>query len=185
MSPWRLRKLAKEIAHGAVIAYPTDTIWGLGCHPMQYQAVLNILRIKQRPMSKGLILLSSDVTYCEPYIKASELTALSSKTIAPYSRPITWLIDKASNCPQWLAGNSPLIAVRITDNPLIKSLCRHLSSPLVSTSANISGRTVVRNAILAHRHFQSQVDSIIEGFATSGYQASEIRNLKNAEVIRS
>jgi len=68
VSPWLLNKYALGIKKGAVFAYPTDTIWGLGCHPENQQAVNRILAIKNRPFDKGMILLSNCIDHCSPFI---------------------------------------------------------------------------------------------------------------------
>ena len=69
MSPWALNRLTHAIAAGAVIGYPTDTIWGFGCDPLNPVSVARLLQIKQRPVDKGLILLTSQLLYCEPFIR--------------------------------------------------------------------------------------------------------------------
>ena len=72
MSPWSLNRFVRAVARDAVFAYPTDTIWGFGCHPLSASGVARILSIKGRSVAKGLILLSSDLDYCRPYIAADD-----------------------------------------------------------------------------------------------------------------
>jgi L-threonylcarbamoyladenylate synthase len=72
MSPWALNRLVHELSNGAVIGYPTDTIWGFGCDPYASESVFRIFQIKQRRVEKGLILLSSKLEYCEPFIKLTQ-----------------------------------------------------------------------------------------------------------------
>lgn len=184
MSPWHLRHIARQIENGALIAYPTDTIWGFGCHPLSFASVRRLQNLKRRPQHKGLLLLSSSLDFCVPYIDDADIQQLSDAVSQPQTRPVTWIVKCSPDCPDWLTGKTDTIAIRITHNPLIKQLCETLRSPLVSTSANISGRPTARNSLLVHKHFRYQVDFIVEGFKTGSCQSSEIRNLKTSEILR-
>lgn len=185
MSPWRLRQIAFQINSGALIAYPSDTLWGFGCHPLSWRTVNRIQSLKQRSPFKGLILLSSDLDLLYPYLDRSELQRRLKTLSQPAVKPVTWIIKASPDCPAWLTGESSSIAIRITDKPLIKQLCKTLQAPLVSTSANISGRATARNSLLVHKHFHSQVDIIIEGFYDVSRQASEIRDIQTGKILRS
>jgi len=184
MSPWAINRLSKAIERDAVIAYPTDTIWGLGCHPMCAPAAIRIMNIKQRGLEKGLILLSPDLDYCKPYI--SEL--LSSQQINQLqeldSHPVTWLVPAHPGCPVWLTGQHTTIAIRLTNHPFIVSICSAMQAPIVSTSANRRGRPSVRNAWQARRQFSTELDAIVAGFSTGTGSASEIRSLQSGHVFR-
>ena len=184
MSPWAIKRLGKAIQLGAVIAYPTDTIWGFGCHPLNPHSTHRILHIKRRAASKGLILLCSDLTYCLAYISPK----LSSANIAllqqPRTRPTTWLVSASADCPAWLRGEFATVAVRITSHPFIQAICQQIKSPVVSTSANLTGKSPVRNAIQAQRLFAGQVDYIVTGYQSGTGRASEIKSLETGQIIR-
>jgi|TARA_B110000967_G_C18830463_1_gene533792 L-threonylcarbamoyladenylate synthase len=184
MSPWAINRLSHQIELGAVIAYPGDTIWGFGCHPLLKVSVDRILQIKQRSASKGLILLSSELEFCLPYISSdlskNEVTRLKKTT----TQPTTWLIPASHNCPSWLRGGFSTIAIRITSHPFIKALCTELESPIVSTSANLSGKTTIRNSIQARRLFANKLDYIINGYQPGTGRPSEIQSLKSGDIIR-
>ncbi len=184
MSPWQINRLGNAVQRGAVIAYPTDTIWGFGCHPLHRLAIRRILQIKQRPVDKGLILLASDIAYLEPYlnknINAEKFNQLGTIT----SQPTTWLVEADSHCPYWLRGQFSTIAVRLTEHPFVQSLCDAINAPLISTSANRCGRPPIRNAIQARRQFADELDFIVDGFSSGARKASEIKSLENEQIIR-
>jgi L-threonylcarbamoyladenylate synthase len=183
MSPWALNRLTQAIAAGAVIGYPTDTIWGFGCDPLNLASVARLLHIKQRPVDKGLILLASDLLYLEPFIRIDpdQREILQS----PLATPTTWLVDASEYCPVWIRGNHPTVAVRVTDHPLLRYLCPRLNSPLVSTSANRAGKSTVRSALQLRRQFADEVDFIVTGFNTGGAKPSEIKSLASGNLLRS
>jgi L-threonylcarbamoyladenylate synthase len=184
MSPWAIKRLSHQVELGAVIAYPSDTVWGFGCHPRLEDSVNRIFQIKQRSESKGLILLSSQLDFCLPYISRdlskNDIALLKKST----SQPTTWLIPASRNCPSWLRGSFSTIAIRLTHQPFIKALCTELKSPIVSTSANMSGKTTIRNSIQAHRLFASQLDYIISGYQPGTGHPSEIKSLHSGDIIR-
>ncbi len=184
MSPWRIRQIANQLNHGAVIAYPTDTIWGLGCHPLHLPSVRRIQRIKQRSLQKALILLSSSADYLFGYVDEQLLRQHADSIARPGPRPVTWVVTAHPLCPDWLTGGLASIAVRISEQAQIQQLCAGIQAPLVSTSANISGHPSARNALVVHKHFQHQVDFIIDGFACGGNTASQIRDLQSGKIIR-
>ena len=185
MTAWRLNRFARAAARGAVFAYPTDTIWGLGCHPQYLQSVRRIQRIKRRSLQKALILLSSSVDYLHGYVDEKLLTQHADKLSHPQARPLTWVCPAAPECPGWLTGGLSSIAIRISDMQPIRQLSSAIRAPLVSTSANISGRPNARNALAVHKLFRQQVDFIIDGFATGGSQASRIIDLQSGKILRS
>jgi len=184
MSPLRLQQIARQLNRGAIIAYPTDTIWGLGCHPLLQQSVKQIQQIKQRNLNKALILLASRIEQLLPYIDQSIQPEHLPAHESPAARPVTWLIKASKHCPPWLTAGSDKIAVRLTSLSHIDLLCNTLQAPLVSTSANISGRTTIRNSLLAHKQFRHSVDFIIEGFQTSTTHASVIKDLQTGKILR-
>ncbi len=183
MSTWSLNRYARAIARGAVFGYPTDTIWGFGCHPLIESSVMQILAIKRRPVEKGLILLSSRLEYCRDYIDVDE--AGLALIAQPVEQPTTWLVDASKYCPDWISGQYPTVAIRITDHPLMRDLCKRIQAPLVSTSANRSGRPPARNLIQMRRQFSTELDFVISGFSTGGAHASRIKSLASGDIVRS
>lgn len=183
MSSWALNRLSQALSAGAVIAYPTDTIWGFGCDPANGASVAHLLRIKQRPVSKGLILLTSDMQYCDPFVELEP--DQRDILLQPCERPTTWLVPASAHCPWWIRGEHETVAIRITNHPLLQFLCERLQTPLVSTSANRAGQPNARNALQVHRQFADELDYIVTGFDTGGGQPSEIKSLASGMTLRS
>ncbi len=183
MSPWALNQLGHAISAGAVFGYPTDTIWGFGCDPQNFSSVARILQIKNRGADKGLILLSSKLEYCLPYVELDR--GQEERMQEQRERPTTWLATATGFCPWWIRGSHPSVAIRICNHPLLQVLCAQLKSPLVSTSANRAGRPTVRNALQLRHQFGDEVDYVVTGFETGGGQASEIISLASGTTLRS
>ena len=182
MSPWALNRFVHAISRGAIFGYPTDTVWGLGCHPLIAGSVSRILQIKNRSPEKGLILLSSRIEYCLDYLAVGtdELEAIR----LPGEQPTTWLVAASEFCPPWIHGIYPTVGIRITSHPLIQSICDGLQAPIVSTSANRSGKATARTSFQMRKQFGSELDFIVNGFNTGSHQPSEIKSLTSGTVLR-
>jgi L-threonylcarbamoyladenylate synthase len=182
MSPWALNHFVHAVSRGAIFGYPTDTVWGLGCHPLIASSVSRILQIKNRSPDKGLILLSSRIEYCSDYLGV-ETDELESNRL-PGKQPTTWLVTASEFCPPWIHGIYPTVGIRITSHPLIQSICDGLQAPIVSTSANRSGKATARTSFQMRKQFGSELDFIVNGFATGSHQPSEIKSLTSGTILR-
>ena len=168
---------------GGIIAYPTEAVYGLGCDPLDAQAVFRLLAIKQRPLESGLILISSDMSQLHPYIRPLEPATLRRIT-ATWPGPVTWLVPARAETPVWLRGRHDSIAVRITAHPLAAALCNALGQALVSTSANRHGRPPARTALQVRRRLGDAIDLVIPGATGSQSRPTEIRDARTGRVIR-
>ncbi len=171
---------------GQVIAYPTEAVWGLGCDPWNEQAVLELLRLKQRPVEKGLILIASDIEQVEPYLEklTSEqrkmVIAIWSDETAPAT---TWLVPLTANVPKWISGEHQQVAVRVTKHVQTQALCRAFGRPIVSTSANPSGEPSAINAAMVRSYFCDQI-FVLDGETGGATQPSVIRDVGTGKVLR-
>jgi len=171
---------AAEILHsGGVIAYPTEGVFGLGCLPSDSHAVQRLLAIKQRDPSKGLILIAADSSQFDGWI------ALTVALPDPDTEnPITWLAPAGEKAGYLIRGNNEGLAVRITTNPVARAICNAAMSPVVSTSANLSGHPVARNQFVLRRQFGHLVDYVVPGDCGPSAGPSEIRDLRSGNVLR-
>jgi L-threonylcarbamoyladenylate synthase len=129
---------------GNIIAYPTEAVYGLGCDPLNEQAVMLLLDIKQRPIEKGLILIAASLAQLEPYLILTD--DLLKKVLPAWPGAVTWVIPAKSDVPRWLTGEHDSLAVRVTSHPIARQLCEQYGGAIVSTSANISTQPAFRNA---------------------------------------
>jgi L-threonylcarbamoyladenylate synthase len=151
-----LRQLAAHLARGGLIAYPTESCYGLGCDPRNRNAVRRLLQLKQRTQNKGLILIAGKfaqlASYLEPLSPGDQ-----AKLRRDGARAITYLMPARTSCPRWLRGAHATLAVRITAHRAAAALCNALNLALVSTSANFSGARPARTAAQCRRLFGDRV----------------------------
>ncbi|MFA5241391.1 MAG: Sua5/YciO/YrdC/YwlC family protein [Sulfuricella sp.] len=178
----RVRKLRAHLRQGGVIAYPTESCYGLGCDPRNRRAVMKILRLKGRPQRKGLILIGADFSQLQTYV--APLDDAQWQQIAPsWPGPVTWLLPAARRTPVWLRGGHRSIAVRVTAHSLAAHLCRVLGMALVSTSANRSGKRPARSYKECVRLFGDSVLTL-PGRIGRRKRPSTIRDLLTGNAVR-
>ena len=161
ISNFKLRQATRHLQHGGLLAYPTEAVYGLGCNPLDELAVLNLLNIKQRPLSKGLILIASSLQQLVPFIKTD--TAILNRINPTWPGPVTWVVPVQANVPAWLTGSHQTLAVRVTAHPLAKKLCAAFGGPLVSTSANPAGKPPAQTSNQVFKYFPFAELLIIKG----------------------
>ncbi|MCW5197509.1 Sua5/YciO/YrdC/YwlC family protein [Buchnera aphidicola] len=172
----------QKLNQNEVIAYPTESVFGLGCNPDSEVAVKKLLFIKNRTINKGFILVSYHYNQLIPYIIEKKI--LQKKHLLLNKKQfLTYLVPAHSKVPIWLTGNSKLIAVRITQHKLIKNLCFYFNKPIISTSANISGEKPCETITQVKKIF-GQDFPILNGFLGNKKKPSKIINLLTGEVIR-
>ena len=176
------------LTQGKVLAYPTEAVWGLGCDPFNEQAFLEILRLKQRPIEKGVILLASQISQVEPLLKNLEpsirdqiITSWTHRT--PTDRATTWLLPADEHIPLWIKGDHPKVAVRVTTHPLCIALCNAFNGFIVSTSANPAGLSPARSLQDANQYFGADLNYLNGDLGLSS-EPSKILDAETGEVIR-
>ena len=172
------------IRAGGVVAYPTEAVWGLGCDPLDAEAVARVLAIKERPVSMGLILIAAAIEQLEPWIEPLS-PELREAVDATWPGPVTWVVPAQPWVPHWVHGGRGSLAVRVTAHAQSAALCRETGFPIVSTSANRSGRPPARTAVQVRRWFGDEVDLILGGATGGRSRPSEIRDASSGRLIRS
>jgi len=183
VSSWRVQQMAQVVRRGGVIAYPTEAVWGLGCDPWDSTAVFRLLALKQRPMSKGLILVADNIRQFD-FLLADLPQVWQDQLASTWPGPTTWLVPHQNRLPEWITGGHPGVAIRVSDHPLVRDLCA-LTGPLVSTSANPSGRPPALNRLRIEQYFAGQLDGVLDGRLGGRKNPSQIRDLLSGAQVRS
>lgn len=179
---WHIREAVRRIAAGGIIAYPTETVYGLGCDPFNGAAVLRLLDLKHRNIDHGVILIACNLAQLEPLLLPLA-PAIRKRISARQGVPVTWTLPCAAEVPVWLRGRHTTLAVRITGHPVASALCERWNGPLVSTSANIHGHLPATNALGIYNIFNGALDYVLHGECGSGH-ASTIRDGITGKVLR-
>ncbi len=174
-----LARAASVIRRGGVVAYATEYCFGLGCDPMNRAAVLRLLRLKRRPVQKGLILIAASADQLAPYVDD-----IPAAVLASWPGAHTWLLEPRDGVPGWITGEHGRIAVRVTAHPQAAALCQAAGMAIVSTSANRAGGNPTRSFRDTARRFQGEVDYVLPGRVGDAPAPTPIRDAVTGELVR-
>jgi L-threonylcarbamoyladenylate synthase len=177
------RALAAHLRRSGLIAYPTESCYGLGCDPDNHKAVQRLLKLKQRPQHKGLILIAASYQQVARYLHPLTSDQQQQLKIAG-AQAITYLMPTLHSTPRWLRGNHDTLAVRLTAHKQAAQLCSGVNSALVSTSANRSGQRPVKTYAQCQRLFGGKV-WVLPGRVGKRKQPSTISRWADGKIIRS
>jgi L-threonylcarbamoyladenylate synthase len=174
-----LTRAATIVRAGGIVAYATEYCFGLGCDPLNRNAVLRLLRLKRRPLAKGLIVLAADEAQLIPFIMD-----IPAAVRASWPGPHTWLLPARPGVPGWVIGRHDKIAVRVTAHPQAAALCRAAGMAIVSTSANRAGEVPARTDREVARRFGKRVDYILPGNVGDAPAPTPIRDALTGRLVR-
>jgi L-threonylcarbamoyladenylate synthase len=174
-----LQQAARILKQGGIVAYATEYCFGFGCDPFNRHAVLRLLRLKRRPVKKGLIVLAADDEQLVPY-----LVDIPPPVADSWPGPHTWLLSPRPNVPRWITGRHSKIAVRVTAHAQAAALCHAAGIAIISTSANRAGESPARSDREVARRFGKQVDCILSGYVGSARRPTPIRDAETGQLIR-
>lgn len=171
------------LLEGKIIAYPTEAVFGLGCDPFNEHAVLDLIQLKGRPLSKGLILIASNWDQIQPFIQP--LTLAQKKEVNnSWPGPITWVFPASDLAPTWILGDHSTIAFRMSNHPHALALCNGFQKPIVSTSANKTGQPPATTYQQVHDYFGEQLCFVIDGKVGDLKKPTIIRDLLTGRILR-
>ncbi|WP_240503727.1 MULTISPECIES: Sua5/YciO/YrdC/YwlC family protein [Pseudoalteromonas] len=183
--PINLQDAQSAFNAGDVLCYPTEAVYGLGCDPDNEAAVMQLLNLKQRDVTKGLILVADNYGQCLPYVDDAKIPMDKRADIfSSWPGPITWLLPAKVDTPKWLTGNHDTIAIRISAHPVVNALCQTFAKPLVSTSANITGAEPVISIAQAKATFHDQIACYVMGELGGSANPSQIKHALSGALIR-
>ncbi len=187
-----VEKLNKELKQGGVIAFVTDTVWGLGCLPECEKAIERIYEIKGRDKTKPLILMSDKTDNLIPYVK--EISPIAKNLINQYfPGALTLIFEKSDKTPYSVTSNKETVGIRVPDNEFFKQLCSVIKGGvLATTSANLSNEPSSKSYEEAKSSVGNLVDFVFEdyGYICKGKESTvalvcdnEIKILRQGSII--
>ncbi|MGV6858250.1 MAG: L-threonylcarbamoyladenylate synthase [bacterium] len=176
-------KASTVLRRGGVIAYPSESVFGLGCLASNLDAVARLLRIKGRDSSKGFILVGTSLGDFAPWTKPLSASN-KARILAPCARPTTWLVPAQPDTSPLLTGHSDLIAIRLSQHPTIQQLSEAVGGALISTSANYSGEPPAQQACEINDNLATLLDFVIDAPCGDAGKPSRIYDLTSNQVLR-
>lgn len=178
-------EIKNVLENNGVIAFVTDTVWGLGCLPESEVAVKRIYEIKKREAKKPLILMSDDIYPLFDYVKQPIEKEVQLLVKKHFPGALTLVVDKSEQTPDYLTSGMQTVGIRVPNNETFAEICRSIKSRvLATTSANISGEPAALTYEEALKYVGSQVDMVIPAYNCQAKGlASTVVGFKNGEAV--
>lgn len=169
----QIEKGISILKQGGIIAFPTDTVYGLGACANNIQAVGMVYQVKKRPRNMALPLLLADIAQIsEVAYPVPEIAWLLARRFLPGA--LTLVLHKSSSVPDMVTAGGKTVAVRVPDHPIPLMLIREAEALIVGTSANLSGQPSALTADEVYAQFGDKIDLIIDGGRCPGGKESTI-----------
>jgi tRNA threonylcarbamoyl adenosine modification protein (Sua5/YciO/YrdC/YwlC family) len=178
-----VKRVVECLKQGGVIAYPTDTIYGLGCDIFNKKGVKKIYQIKQRDPRKPFSFICADLSDVSNYAQVSNFAFKIMKRYLP--GPYTFVLEASRVVPDLLTTRQKTVGIRIPDNAIALSIVRELGHPIVTTSVNISGEEGHCDPEVIEQQVGKQLDLVIDGGNLLGEQSTVINLIDDkVEILR-
>jgi L-threonylcarbamoyladenylate synthase len=170
---------ARIISSGGLIAFRTDTFYGLGTDPLNPAAVAKIRELKGREDNKPILLLISDMDQLDRFV--SEPSGTFGLAVGRWPGPLTLIGPARSELPIELTAGTKTIGLRLPDDENVRALLRTCGGALTATSANISRKPPARTAQEVEDYFPTGIDLIIDGGEVMATEPSTVLDLSESE----
>lgn len=180
-----LEKALETLKRGGTILYPTDTIWGIGCDATNNTAVMRVFEIKNREDTRQMLILVDDAGRIPDYV--NNVPDIAYTFIESAERPLSIIFQDAKNLAPALIGHDHTIGIRVVRDDFCRELIKMLGSPIVSTSANVSGNPPPGNFSNISPVIKEEVDYIVTWRQDDDHQSLPsdiIRFGEEGEIIK-
>lgn len=180
-------ELNKTLKNGGVIAFVTDTVWGIGCLPTCEKAVQKIYEIKGRDTSKPLILMSNNVENLMPYVQNAS-TKAKNLMDKYFPGALTLILEKSEKTPLYITSQKNSVGIRVPNNDFFKLLCSKIEgNVLATTSANLSNEPSSKSYEEAKKSIGELVDFVFEDYGETckGLESTVLLAIdENTKILR-
>ena len=179
-----ITKIVEALKKGGIIAYPTDTFYGIGCDIMNKRAIEKIYQLKQRNKSKPFSFICSGLKNISHYAKVSNYAYKTMKRLLP--GPYTFILAGSKLVPKIMLTKRKTAGIRVPDNPICLALVKELGNPIITTSATMPDGSIIHDPSLIRDYFRSRIDIVIDGQTPIAGKPSSVISLMDdmPEVIR-
>lgn len=183
--PRKIKKIVEVLANGGLIAYPTDTYYGIGCDLLNKSSIEKIYKLKHRSPHQPFSFICSDLKNISEYAQVTNYAYKTMKRLLP--GPYTFVLEGSRLVPKIMLTKRQTVGIRVPDNPISLAIVQEFGHPIISTSATDPDNN---NAVLSTPHeiqdkLGHALDLIVDGGLVSGVPSSVISLIDDMpEVLR-
>jgi len=167
-----IHRVVEILTSGGLIAYPTDTYYGIGCDIMNKRAIEKIYQLKQRSKNQPFSFICADLKNISRYAKVSNYAYKTMKRLLP--GPYTFILAGSKLVPKIMLTRRKTAGIRVPANNICQALVEGLGNPVISTSATLPDGEAFHDASLIHDHFGKRLDAVIDGGPVAGRPSSVV-----------
>ena len=180
-SPGYSERAAAVIRGGGIIAFPTETYYGLGVDPFNKNGLECIFKLKQRSLSKAILLIIDNLSQLDRLITSFPLP-YQALIDTHWPGPLTLIFPALASLPHLLTGGSGTIGIRMSSSEITTQICKSSGTPITATSANISGKPPAASVEEVVGYFGDKIDLIIDGGVSAAPQCSTIAAIQGGRI---
>jgi tRNA threonylcarbamoyl adenosine modification protein (Sua5/YciO/YrdC/YwlC family) len=179
----KINQVVELLRDGGVIAYPTDTIYSIGCDIMNKKAIERVYQIKQRPKNKPFSFICSDLKNISQYAKVSNYAYKTMRRLLP--GPYTFILEGSNLVPKMMLTKRKTAGIRVPNNPICMAIINALGNPILSTSAATNEEELLSEPWLIEAQLGKLLDLVIDGGPVPGVPSSVVSLIGDEpEVLR-
>ncbi len=181
--PRKIRQAVEVLREGGVIAYPTDTVYGIGCDIMCKRAIQRVYRLKHQTPEQPFSFICADLTDISTYAKVTNYQYKMMRRLLP--GPYTFILEGSRLVPKIMLNRRKEAGIRVPDHPVCLALVLGLGNPVITTSAKAQGGGDFSDASLLHDHYKNQIDLVLDGGPVAGKPSSVVSLIGDEpEILR-
>jgi len=176
-----ISKVVDVLENGGVIAYPTDTTYGIGCSIMNKRGIERIYSIKQREKNKPFSFICSDLSDIARYARVSNFQYKIMKRFLPGA--YTFVLNATNIVPSLLVTKQKTVGIRIPDNRICLAIVQALGHPIITTSANRSGEEPIGDPVAVDHEMGKLLDVVVDGGTLSAAVSSVVSLIDDIPLV--
>lgn len=158
-----IRRAAEILRSGGIIAYPTDTVYGIGCDLNDRKAIRRLIEIKDRPKRKPFSVICPDFKDVAKFAVVSNYAYKTMRRFLP--GPYTFIVQASKEIPKLMVSKQRTVGIRMPDNPIVLELVQEFGGPLCTTSVALEKDETVQDPEVIHTRLKDQVALVLDGGA--------------------
>jgi tRNA threonylcarbamoyl adenosine modification protein (Sua5/YciO/YrdC/YwlC family) len=171
----------ESLREGGVIAYPTDTTYGIGCSIENKRGIERIYLLKQREKKKPFSFICADLSEVARYARVSNYAFRILKRFLP--GPYTFVLEATSIVPDLLLTRQKTVGIRIPDNRICSAIVKELGRPIITTSANRSGDEPIGDPYMVEQELGNELNMVIDGGFLSADVSSIVSLIDDVPIV--
>ena len=181
--PRLIRRVVEVLRDGGVVAYPTDTVYGIGCDIFNKKAIKKVHQIKRQPQTKPFSFICPGLTELSRYARVTNYAYKTLRRLLP--GPYTFILEGSREVPKMMLSRRKTAGIRVPDHPICLALVQELGHPIISTSATDTEGNILNSAWEIDQALGHQLDLVVDGGPVPGVFSSVVSLVGDVpEVLR-